>query len=189
MIDDMQGRVDVIIDGGPSDFGLESTIVKIEDDGTLTLLRPGKITPDDLQEIATVRIADAVTDMLKDGEKAISPGMKYRHYAPKSPLLLLDGEPSRAAEYINSDGCKNIAVISYEDDIDFLKEKIAHARFYVFGKREDEQKQAHVLFSILRDADKESYDKIYAPLPAKSGVGLALYNRMIRAAAHTVIKL
>ena len=92
VIDDMNGRVDMIIDGGECGIGLESTIVKIEDNGNLTLLRPGKITPDQLLAVAPLTIADAVLDKLKEGETVLSPGMKYRHYAPKAPLTLLQGE-------------------------------------------------------------------------------------------------
>ncbi|HBJ18286.1 MAG TPA: threonylcarbamoyl-AMP synthase, partial [Clostridiales bacterium] len=121
VIDDMRGRVDMIIDGGPSEFGLESTIVKIEDDGSLTLLRPGRITPEELSAvIPTVRIAGAVTEQLKDGEVALSPGMKYRHYAPKCPVFLLDGKTDAVREYLKArEG--HIAVIAYSEDITALR--------------------------------------------------------------------
>lgn len=190
VIDDMYGRVDVIIDGGSSDFGLESTIVKIENDESITLLRPGKITVEDLRHVCDrVNIADAVTGKLKEGDVALSPGMKYRHYAPQAPLMLLDGDRDSIGAYISQFSRKNVAVIAYEDDILYLKSKIPHARFYSFGKKDDEKEQAHNLFNILREADKENYEQIYAPLPRKAGVGLALYNRMIRAAAHKIVKL
>lgn len=189
VIDDMMGRVDIIIDGGVCDFGLESTIVKIEDDETLTLLRPGRITVDELENISHVNIAPAVVDKLAEGERAISPGMKYRHYAPKAPLVLIDGDVKSVAEFINSEKIKKIAVIAYEDDIASFASILPDAYFYSFGAREEQIEQAHRLFSILRDADKRNFDKIYAPLPSKNGVGLALYNRMIRAAAHTIVKI
>lgn len=190
VIDDMYGRVDVIIDGGSADFGLESTIVKIDSDGGVTLLRPGKITVEDLREVCgKVNIADAVTDKLKEGEIAISPGMKYKHYAPKAPLTLLEGEIEDICDYISKNSAENVAVIAYEDDIPHLESKISFARIYSFGKKDDEWTQAHNLFNILREADKENFEQIYAPLPRMSGVGLALYNRMIRAAAHKIVKL
>ena len=190
VIDDMQGRVDMIIDGGDCDFGLESTIVKIDDSGKLTLLRPGKITIDDLTAASfDVEVADAVTDKLREGEVALSPGMKYRHYAPKAPLELLDGGITDAISYIKKENLRNAAIIAYDEDIEILKRKLPNVFVYAFGKQEDEDFQAHALFSILRTVDKKNYDKIYAPLPKKSGVGLALYNRMIRAAAHKIVKL
>ncbi len=189
VINDMNGRVDVIIDGGDADFGLESTIVKIEDDGALTLLRPGKITIEELMSVAPVKIADAVTDKLSENEVALSPGMKYRHYAPKAPLVLLDGGVHEIISYIKERGKEKVAVIAYEELLSVFKSELSDAHIYSFGKAEDEKTQAHILFSILRDADAENFDEIYAPLPKKTGISLALYNRMIRAAAHKIIRL
>lgn len=189
VIDDMRGRVDMIIDGGASEFGLESTIVKIEDDGSLTLLRPGRITPEELSAVVpTVHIAGAVTEQLKEGEVALSPGMKYRHYAPKCPVFLLDGARDAVARYL-ADRKGKLAVIAYSEDLASLRETLPDADLYDFGARSDELSQAHRLFYLLREADKKNYDAIYAPLPPASGVGLALYNRMIRAAAHQIVKL
>ena len=189
VIDDMNGRVDMIIDGGSSDIGLESTIVKIESDGSLTLLRPGMITPHELACIAPVSIADAVVDELKEGEIALSPGMKYRHYAPKAPLVLLDGEIDDVISYVKAEACSKIAILCYRDDREMITSQLPNAERYVIGAKDNIKEQAQHLFSILREADKNNYDKIYAPIPSKDGVGLALYNRMIRAAAHTIIDL
>ena len=155
VIDDMLGRVDVIIDGGEADFGLESTIVKIEDDGSLTLLRPGKITVNDLSAFARVNVADAVTDKLGEGEVALSPGMKYRHYAPKAPLTLIDGEIEDMLEYISGDSADNIAIIAYEEDVAEAQRAFPDAKVYNFGKTEDKMAQAHRLFAILREIDAE----------------------------------
>lgn len=189
VIDDMNGRVDAIIDGGNSQIGLESTIVKINPDDTLTLLRPGKITLGDLMSIAPINVADAVTNKLSDSEKAISPGMKYRHYAPKAPLYLLDGDVNKIISHILNKKKGRIAVICYSENVEQFKQSLSECDIYDFGSRSDEARQAYLLFSILRDTDKKNYDTIYAPLPEQSGVGLALYNRMIRAAAHQIITL
>lgn len=189
VIDDMAGRVDAIIDGGSCEIGLESTIVKIEDDGSMVLLRPGKITFAELACVAPISMADAVTDRLREGEVALSPGMKYRHYAPSSPLVLLDGELDDVIGYIKADNKNKIAILCYTDDKSGIAEQLPHADIFILGARDDIEEQARQLFSILREADKYNYDLIYAPLPSKEGVGLALYNRMIRAAAHTVINL
>lgn len=190
VMDDMMGRVDMIIDGGECDIGLESTIVKIEDDCHLTLLRPGGITPEELRSvIPDVRIADAVTGELKPGERALSPGMKYRHYAPRAPLTLLDGSPEKCANYIKEHGDGRIAVIVYAEDTGKIHSVNPNAVIYDFGSRKDGRLQAHKLFYILREADKCNFDRIYAPLPGLDGIELALYNRMIRAAAHNIIKL
>lgn len=189
VIDDMYGRVDAIIDGGNSDIGLESTIVKINPDDSLTLLRPGKITIGELMSIAPVSVADAVTNKLSDKEKAISPGMKYKHYAPKAPLFLISGNSFDAINYIRNNICGRVAVVCYSEDIDLYRKNIPECDVFEFGNRADETRQAYLLFSILRETDKNNYDVIYAPLPEQSGVGLALYNRMIRAAAHQIITL
>ena len=189
VIDDMMGRVDVILSGGSADFGLESTIVKIEDDNSLLLLRPGKITVDELLSIADVTVADSVTNELKKGEIALSPGMKYRHYAPKSPLILFDATKEALIEHLKKESNLNLAIIAYNEDISAFTTAFPKAHCYDFGSREDLDSHAFTLFSILRDADKQNFDKIYAPLPGKEGIELALYNRMIRAAAHEIIKL
>ena len=194
VIDDMMGRVEMIIDGGDCDFGLESTIVAINSNGGVTLLRPGKITVSDIASIGIeVTIADAVKDKLRDGEVALSPGMKYRHYAPECEVLLLDAQREASSDYIRSYISKGdinkYAVIVYSEDIEFYREMLPFADLYDFGKKGDEIAQAHSLFDILRRADKEKYSVIFAPLPRTEGIGLALYNRMIRAAAHKIIRL
>ncbi len=189
VIDDMYGRVDMIIDGGECEFGLESTIVKIDNNNTVTLLRPGKITAEDLSAVCRVCVADAVTAKLGEGERALSPGMKYRHYAPKSPVVLLDGDKDSQIEYIKNENFDNTAAIVYSEYVSDYKNELPFVAIYDIGSALDEYSQAHRLFSILRDADKRDYKKIYAPLPEKSGVALALYNRMIRAAAYTIINL
>lgn len=190
-IDDMMGRVDAIISADDAEIGLESTIVKIEDNNSLTLLRPGKITMDELLAVTpNITVADAVTAQLKEGEKVLSPGMKYRHYAPKAPVILLDGDGEMAANYIlDNSKDKSVAVICYKEDVAVIKEKAPDAFIYEFGEKDDKEAHARILFDTLRDADKRDFDVIYAPLPQKEGVGLALYNRMIRAAAYNIIKL
>lgn len=188
-IDDMDGRCEMIIDGGDCDFGLESTIVKIEEDGSLILLRPGKITVEDLAEAGfSVRVADAVLEELADGAVPLSPGMKYRHYAPHSPVVLLEGDLCRCVEYIRSNSLGSDAIICYREDAGAFS-SVEGAVVYDFGARDDVDGQAHILFNILREIDKRDFTAVYAPLPPTDGIGLALYNRMIRAAAHKIIRL
>ena len=187
VIKDMTGRVDVIIDGGECELGLESTIVALNSDGSLTLLRPGKITVDELLSVADeVRIADAVTDKLPEGAVALSPGMKYRHYAPRAELILIDGSDEDFIEQIKSNTSENIGVIAYTELLDKLPPL---CKAFDFGKRDEVEEQARRLFAILRMTDEESLDRIYAPLPSTEGIGLALYNRMIRASAHKIIRM
>jgi L-threonylcarbamoyladenylate synthase len=147
------------------------------------------ITPHELACIAPVAIANAVVDELKAGDVALSPGMKYRHYAPKAPLVLLDGDINDIVSYVKAESLSKVAVLCYSDDEESISSLIPSADRFVIGAKDNIKEQAQHLFSILRDADKNNYDKIYAPIPSKDGVGLALYNRMIRAAAHTIIDL
>ena len=190
VIDDMMGRVDVIIASDDSEIGLESTIVKIEDDDTLTLLRPGKITVDDLLGVVdVVKIADSVTDKLAEGAVALSPGMKYKHYAPKASLVLVDCTEAEYEEFVISKNARDVAVLAYSEQIDRISSSAPDLYCFDFGSKHDELDQAARLFAILRDTDKHSFTAIYAPLPKTNGMGLALYNRMIRAAAHRIIRL
>ena len=186
---DMNGRVDMIIDGGDSDVGLESTIVKIEEDESLTLLRPGAVTVEDLKLLCkNIKISDAVLNALKEGQTVLSPGMKYKHYAPKTPFSLLKGDFSKRLEYISTQKGR-IAVICYDEEVNSFKKSIPSELVFNFGKKDDLREQAKVLFTLLRDADKTDADAIFAALPETNGIGMALYNRMIRAAGHRVIIL
>ena len=181
VITDMNGRVDMIIDGGDSEIGLESTIVKLDGNKGI-LLRPGAITVDALRCVLDeVSIAPSVTEMLKEGERVESPGMKYRHYAPDAPFILLDGEDSAVLDFLKKSENDSV-ILCYDDEIPELD---GHKLISV-GSRDDLSDEAHRLFSALRDADRMSPSVIYGHLPKKDGIGLALYNRMLRAAAHTV---
>ena len=183
VIDDLTGRVDMILDGGSSEIGLESTIVKLDGDA-LTLLRPGGITYDALCMVTDrVTVADAVTHQLAANERPLSPGMKYRHYAPSSPLVLLSGSPDRVLEFLCDEQSRtDCAILCYDEELPHL----SPTRLISVGARDDLSTQAHRLFHALRDADRLGASVIYAHLPPLDGIGLALYNRMIRAAAHTV---
>lgn len=181
--EDMNGRVDMIIDGGECEIGLESTIVKIDGDH-LTLLRPGGITYDALcMVLPNVTVAPAVTHQLAANERPLSPGMKYRHYAPNAPLILLDGEYDKILHFLQEEQKKsNCAILCYSDEVSALLPQ----KLLPVGNRNDLPTQAKRLFSALREADATDADFIYAHLPPMEGLGLALYNRMIRAAAHTI---
>ena len=176
----------MIIDGGSCEIGLESTIVKLNGNSA-TLLRPGAITADALRCVCdSVEIAPAVLEQLKADERPLSPGMKYKHYAPSVPLILLDGENDRVTEFLKKEQRdKKCAILCYHEELALLENK----NVIDVGASGDLEAQAQALFTALRDADLLGIDVIYAHLPPKDGLGLALYNRMIRAAAHTVIKV
>ncbi|MBR2446944.1 MAG: threonylcarbamoyl-AMP synthase [Clostridia bacterium] len=191
VLQDLNGKVDVIIDGGECEIGLESTIVKIlqDDQGQpyLLLLRPGAITHDALCCVCPrVDIAPAVAERLAENERPLSPGMKYRHYAPTAPLVLLDGDAADVLAFLRAEqAAKKCCVLCFDEEADAL----AGGQLIPVGARDDLATQAKRLFAALREADATDAEIIYAHLPPKDGLGLALYNRMIRAAAHTVLKI
>lgn len=184
---DLDGRVDIIIDGGECEIGLESTIVMVNADESLTLLRPGAITYDALLCICDrVSISPSIEGVLSENEKPLSPGMKYRHYAPTSPLVLLSGDEDRVLAFLSEEQRKKrCLILCYDEEIYSLSSE----GLIPIGRHYDIATQARMLFSALREADKSSPEVIYAHLPQKDGLGLALYNRMIRAAAHTVMEI
>ena len=188
VIDDLSGKVDMIIDGGASEVGLESTIVAL--DGEVgTLLRPGAITYDALCCVCKeVRVAPAVLEGLSKNERPLSPGMKYRHYAPRATLTLLDGEDSNIKAFMKSVAtAKGVGLLCYNEEIPLLP---IDATLFPVGAQDDLATQAHRLFAVLREADSHpDITTLYAHLPPKDGLGLALYNRLIRAAAHTIKKV
>lgn len=186
VIRDLNGRIDAIIDGGECEIGLESTIIALN--GThATLLRPGAVTADALRCVCeTVTVSPAIKEELAEGERPMSPGMKYKHYAPKAPLILLDGAEERVRSFfIRAQNAEKCAILCYREEIPFLRNE----RLIDVGEKENLSEQAHRLFAALRTADQTDCDVIYAHLPPEDGLGLALYNRLIRAAAHTVLRV
>lgn len=185
VIEDFDGRVDMIVDGGESEIGLESTIVLITENNGLVLLRPGAITYDALCCVCEdVTISPTLEGTLSENEHPISPGMKYRHYAPSAKFVLLDGNEDSIINFLKTEQKRcRCAVLCYDEEADLLSDEL----LLPIGKRGDLKTHARMLFARLRECDELSPDIIYAHIPDKSGLGLALYNRMIRAAAHTVL--
>lgn len=178
---DMDGRIDAIIDGGDCEVGVESTVITLAE-GVPTLLRPGGVTLEQLRaEIGEVEVHPAVLKSLGKGMKASSPGMKYKHYSPKAEVILLRGSEQGFCEYIKANSDDKTAVLCYEEEKDSFKNHI------VLGKRDDEAAHAHRLFTCLREADEDGYTRVYAHCPREEGIGLAVYNRILRAAAFNVI--
>ena len=183
-ITDLDGKVDIIIDGGECDIGLESTIVMLRK-STAILLRPGAITYDALCCVCeNVEISAAAQGTLAENERPLAPGMMYRHYAPNASFVLLDGDIDKFIPYIKQRraGGERCAAICSSNEAAQLDGKDT----VVYGDPDDLITQAHRLFSALREADALGCDIIYARKPSTDGLGLALYNRMIRAASHTI---
>lgn len=187
VVEDMNGKIDMIIGGGNSEIGLESTIVSI-DGGQLKLLRPGRITKEMLEDAGfSVTLDKAVTEKLSDGEKPLAPGMKYRHYAPRADVILLSGRDSDVESYmLTFADDDSVAYICYDEYLNVKKLKNA----VILGKELDLEAQARRVFDILREFDKMPNIKtVLTKLPSKDGIGLAIYNRLLKAAGYRVVTL
>lgn len=188
-VEDMDGRADVIIDGGECEFGLESTVALLTGDDSLKILRPGAITSEALSCVCS---SVTTADGLAPGETPLSPGMKYRHYAPRAPLYLLDGERDSVINYICSKigGGEECLFLCFDEDADKFG-----GRTVSLGVAADKSVHARNLFAALRRTDRygESHplDAIYTYMPdvGEGGLSSAIYNRLIRAANHTIIKV
>lgn len=182
--DDLNGKIPMVLDGGDSEFGVESTVITIKDD-EITILRPGSITPKMLEGVSkNVKIASAVKEELKADEQALSPGMKYKHYAPTANLYLIDDNYINFIDFVKEkQKTENCAVMCYDEEASSFEDK----KLLPVGEKNDVKKQTKRLFNLLRQADELGADTVYAHLPSDDGESLAIYNRMIRACAHRVI--
>ena len=187
VIDDMDGRIEAILDGGSCEVGVERTVITLAPD-VPRILRPGIITREQIEAvIGPVEVDRAVLHQLEKNEKAASPGMKYKHYAPRATVILLRGGTKAFVNYVNRKAKRTpmIAAMCYEEDRASLSVPTVS-----LGRRDDAKDQAKRLFSALREVDLLGQRTVvYAPCPSAQGVGMALYNRLIRAAAFEVIDL
>ena len=185
--DDMDGRIEAVIDGGSSSVGVESTVITLAT-AVPRVLRPGIITREELEAvIGDVEIDRAVLDKLEHDEQASSPGMKYKHYAPQARVILVRGKDSRYINFVNRSYAKDkgVAAMCYAEDVEHIK-----APAVSLGAKDDLKKQAQCLFDALRAVDEiGGVTTVYAHCPEAKGVGMALYNRLIRSAAFEVIDL
>lgn len=183
VFNDMCGRIPCIVDGGFSAVGVESTVISFENNG-IRLLRPGFISVDDLKEITeNVLIDDGVLHMIDSNAVAASPGMKYKHYSPKADIIIIDSDTENYRKFVSQHSDDKTWCITFGDE-DVADVDLPHLSY---GKTDAEQ--AHQLFDVLRKLDELGAEKAYARCPSKTGVGLAVYNRLLRAAAFQVIKI
>lgn len=180
VIDDMMGKIDGIIDGGDCEYGVESTVITLATD-VPTLLRPGAITKEMIEAvIGEITVAPAVLEGMKNDEVAASPGMKYKHYAPKAKVVIVNADKKEYEKFVNAQ--KGAFALCFDDD-EVTIPKVT------FGRENDDLSQAKELFDALRELDEMGAKKVYARIPHKDGVGMAVYNRLIRAAAFDIIDL
>lgn len=181
---DLDGRIDAVVDAGPCAVGVESTVVSLHG-GVPHILRPGGITPDQLKNVlGTVEVDPAVLKGLAPDAKAASPGMKYKHYAPKAKITILKGSLDAFSNYVRTHAERGTFALCFRGE----QEKLG-LPCVCYGSADDDGSQARGLFGALRELDKRSAQTVYARCPRETGVGLAVYNRLLRAAGFSVIDL
>ena len=181
VFEDMDGRIAAILDGGASDVGVESTVIDLCHTPP-RLLRPGGITPTMLEDVlGPIEIDSAVTHALEQGAVAASPGMKYKHYAPKADITIVKGSPDAFVKFVNTHKADGVGALCFDEDLPYLTVPAV-----TYGSRYDALTQAQQLFDALRQLDEMGITTVYASCPEIAGVGLAVYNRLLRAAAFRI---
>ena len=189
-LEDMEGKIDAVVDGGPCQVGVESTIVDLTCDPP-RLLRPGGMPLEALEEVVGPLTVDkAVTEPLKDGEQPKAPGMKYRHYAPQADMLIVEGDPDFVTRTICAKAAKDlaegkkVAVLCTEESRAAYGDLSCHT----VGTRGNEETIAHNLFRCLREFDEEKVDMIYSESFREGTLGGAIMNRLLKAAGYHVLQ-
>ena len=185
MLEDMDGKIDAIVDAGPCQVGVESTIVDL----TVTpprLLRPGGVTLEELEDaLGEVAVDEAVRRLMAPGEQPKAPGMKYRHYAPQAPVTVVRGDPDETAGYIVARMGERSGVICFDEYAGYFKGHLVEA----IGPAADQAQQARRIFDALRAFDRADVTDIWAQSPTDTGLGLAVTNRLNKAAGFHIIEL
>ncbi|MCI8817728.1 MAG: threonylcarbamoyl-AMP synthase [Oscillibacter sp.] len=183
VVEDVGGRVDMIVDGGPCTVGVESTVLDLTCKPP-RLLRPGGLPVEDIERlIGHVDVDRAVTVSLGENERPGAPGMKYRHYAPKAPVTVITGSPMKSAKEIERRVGPTSGVICFDEYAHLFPQQLVHP----LGPRSDKQLQAQRVFEALRSFDSSGVTEIYAQCPDNRGLGLAIGNRLKKAAGFHVI--
>lgn len=188
MLEDMDGKIKAIVDGGPCQVGVESTIIDLTCQPP-RLLRPGGVTLEQLRSVlGEVAVDPAVTRLLGAGEKPKAPGMKYRHYAPKAPVTVVAGPAEKSAAYIAAHAGEEDGVICFDEFLHLFAG--AKARPVMdLGPSGDKEEQARHIFDALRAFDHTSVSAIWAQCPDTDGIGLAITNRLNKAAGFHIIEV
>ena len=183
VLHDHDGRIDAIVDGGPCRVGVESTIVDLTEDRP-RLLRPGGVTPEELVEVLGDLVVDrAVTAQIDRDAVVKAPGMKYRHYAPAEPVVIVSGSREKAAAYIRAHFRPGDRVLCFEEELPLY----AGCAPLSYGREADVNTLSAGLFAALRELDDPAIGQVFARCPTGSGVAYAVQNRLKKAAAFHII--
>ena len=180
---DHDGRIDAIVDGGPCRVGVESTIVDLTEERP-RLLRPGGIGPEELLAVLGDLVVDkAVTAQVSKDEVVKAPGMKYKHYAPQSEVVIVSGSREKAAEYIRAHFTPGDRVLCFEEELPLY----ADCAPLSYGREADVNTLSAGLFAALRELDDPTIHQVYARCPVGGGVAYAVQNRLKKAAAFHIV--
>lgn len=192
VLEDFGNKIEAVIDGGEVTFGLESTVISLVSRPPV-LLRPGVITPEQIIEITgELDIPDTAKGLLEYGGKALSPGMKYRHYAPMAKMYVVEGDVPKVVEYIAKAAKRDIeigmkvGILTTDENKEWYPPE---AHVVVCGSRSNPYSIALNLFDSLREMDKEKVDVIYSEGFPDRGLFLAISNRLRKASGHNVIRV
>lgn len=196
VLEDLNGKVDIIIDGGSSHVGVESTVLDLTVEPPM-ILRPGGVTQEQLRKIlGAVSTDPSLSKSPADHVVPRSPGMKYRHYAPKAAMLLIQGphervvsEIGRRADLCVSEGTATGILTTDETAAYYEPSLHTSCRFLSMGSRLHPETLASNLFRCLREFDEKKVDVILAEAPEIEGIGTAVMNRMMKAAGGNIIKV
>lgn len=181
---DMNTKIPAILDGGACEVGLESTVIALHNN-YISLLRPGGVTVEMLKSVVSrVEIDSGVLNSVAEETVVSSPGMKHTHYSPSTKLFVVDSTLEQFVAFLENQTDKNIGVMIFDGE-----DKFINVPYVTFGKEDDSIIQAKLLFSSLRAIDDLNVDTVYARMPDKTGVGLGVYNRLIRACGFEIITL
>ena len=187
MLEDMNGKIDAILDGGSCQVGVESTIIDMTA-ATPRLLRPGGVPLEELRAVlGEVELDPAILRPMEEGEKPLAPGMKYRHYAPKAPVIVVKGSPARSAAYILEHLSPTYwdGVICFDEFADWYPSHPVER----LGGALDHWENARRLFHALRAMDEAGVKRIWAQSPDTAGMGLAVVNRLDKAAGFHIVEV
>lgn len=185
VIEDMDGRIDAIIDGEDCEVGVESTIVDATGEVPV-LLRPGGVSYEEICEVVPETVIDEhILNSLSEGEKPLCPGMKYKHYAPEADVTVVEGDmravKKKIDELLKQNGDKVCGVLTMSEN--------AYDSAIILSGGITNQNYAKTLFSNLREFDRLGVEVVFAEFESRDGYGLAIRNRLYKAAGHKVIKV
>lgn len=183
VLNDLDGKIPAILKGPNCSIGVESTVIDLTSD-PICLLRPGKITAEEISEVINkqVIIDKSVNNLISNLKEIKSPGVKYKHYAPNTKVILVESNKEKFCNFVNSQD--NCVALGFDEDRNFIRKN-----FISYGNSDSQDDQLRFLFDSLRKVDNYNSDVVYVHLADRKSLNLAVLNRLLRASGFNVIKL